>query len=390
MVEVNYLNIDGDIETTPVGYNNLLSKESTVTNSTDANNDATGILDLSSGINNGNSDAILGQGSINYNQTTLRTLQVRQNIQSANYVEGVSGWIIKGNGNAEFQTLLASEFVKVFSQATEPTTGMSEGDFWYDTDDSNKRYVYRSSAWVVDTGITNWSTIVDDDGNKPDNNADVTYSNFYKVYEDCVFIGNKNDGLTENVDANGALTRNFAFTPMNSYGGADVTLYTSTGITTGTVGNYGWEYWTEIEFMAKVILSSNKASDIHDAFWGLMSDDYVFTQVETNAASTLRHIGFAYVNQVYRVYSADGSTQGYTNLTGVGSGLNTFRFRYFPASAQVLVYLNGTYKFTRTAYLPMGTDELFCLYFGIKSDEAQQADRLNFDLLNNYYVRLIK
>ncbi|MDD5736688.1 MAG: NlpC/P60 family protein [Candidatus Omnitrophica bacterium] len=38
---------------------------------------------------------------------------------------------------------------KTYYQDNEPVSGMNEGDYWIDTNDSNKLYVYQSSAWVV-------------------------------------------------------------------------------------------------------------------------------------------------------------------------------------------------------------------------------------------------
>ena len=37
----------------------------------------------------------------------------------------------------------------VFRQAAEPTTGLVEGALWFDTDDSNKLYVYNGTSWDV-------------------------------------------------------------------------------------------------------------------------------------------------------------------------------------------------------------------------------------------------
>ena len=44
---------------------------------------------------------------------------------------------------------------KAYYQATAPTTGMTEGDLWFDTDDGYKLYYYTGSAWtsVQDTSI---------------------------------------------------------------------------------------------------------------------------------------------------------------------------------------------------------------------------------------------
>ena len=44
---------------------------------------------------------------------------------------------------------------KAYYQATAPTSGMTEGDIWFDTDDGNKQYYYNGTAWVSvqDTAI---------------------------------------------------------------------------------------------------------------------------------------------------------------------------------------------------------------------------------------------
>lgn len=44
---------------------------------------------------------------------------------------------------------------KAYYQATAPSSGMTEGDIWFDTDDGNKQYYYNGTAWVSvqDTAI---------------------------------------------------------------------------------------------------------------------------------------------------------------------------------------------------------------------------------------------
>lgn len=52
---------------------------------------------------------------------------------------------------AQIQTIIATgnnAGSTVFLQASAPTTGMVEGDVWYDSDDGNKMYRYVASAWV--------------------------------------------------------------------------------------------------------------------------------------------------------------------------------------------------------------------------------------------------
>ena len=75
---------------------------------------------------------------------------------------------------------------QVFEQDDAPNGGYQLGDLWIDTNDSN--HMYRANAllqWVsvrdgtiaTAAGTANWSEVVDDDANKPENNADVTSAN---------------------------------------------------------------------------------------------------------------------------------------------------------------------------------------------------------------------
>jgi len=64
-----------------------------------------------------------------------------------------SGYISADRIEAATITLskLANDAVpsKTYYQAAEPDTGMKEGDYWIDTDDDNKLYIYQSSDWQV-------------------------------------------------------------------------------------------------------------------------------------------------------------------------------------------------------------------------------------------------
>lgn len=103
-------------------------------------------------------------------------------LKSPNYSTHTTGWAINANGDAEFNgTIIAGGYTQVFRQASIPTS-LHINDVWIDTDDSNKLYVAASvgadaiaaGEWVLTSPSTAWSVVLDDDGNKPDNNADVT------------------------------------------------------------------------------------------------------------------------------------------------------------------------------------------------------------------------
>ncbi len=82
------------------------------------------------------------------------------------------------NGKPEY----AANRGKFFEQSAPPESGFLEGDSWMDNDDSNHLYIANKALqWVSvrDGSIFsgNWSGIIDDDGKKPDDNADVTSAN---------------------------------------------------------------------------------------------------------------------------------------------------------------------------------------------------------------------
>jgi len=101
-------------------------------------------------------------------------------LQSPNFVKGYSGWKINAAGNAYFQVITAAGYIQVFRQAAIPTS-LHINDIWIDTDDGNKYYValkvgattIAAGEWVLTTPAAAWSTIADDDGNKPADNATV-------------------------------------------------------------------------------------------------------------------------------------------------------------------------------------------------------------------------
>jgi hypothetical protein len=57
-------------------------------------------------INESNSEAVISDGTIGYEQTSLSTLYTNQDIRSSNFRTGSAGWEIKGNGSAEFANVV--------------------------------------------------------------------------------------------------------------------------------------------------------------------------------------------------------------------------------------------------------------------------------------------
>jgi len=94
-------------------------------------------------------DAIISARKLIAGELITLSAQIKDLIVTNAKISDLDG----GKITAQSITLskLASEAVppKTYYQDDAPTTGMNEGDYWIDTNDSNKLYVYQSSAWVV-------------------------------------------------------------------------------------------------------------------------------------------------------------------------------------------------------------------------------------------------
>lgn len=169
--ETNYLNIDGEVSTTPVGYDNLLAKSENLNLSDN--------VDISAGINSGNSSAILGSSSISFDQTTIGTLNPNQDIQSGNFLSGSTGWKLFGDGNMEGVGLtLTGGILKYgktsFSDSTNAGYILNSSGIYIGSasDASYLKYTLATGVFFIKASV-GWSSITDDDTNKPDNNATV-------------------------------------------------------------------------------------------------------------------------------------------------------------------------------------------------------------------------
>lgn len=72
-------------------------------------------------------------------------------IQSPNFVNGVSGWIIRQDGSAQFNSIVIPPGTSgntIFTQATTPTA-FKTGDLWVDTARGNSIFVWNGSSWVA-------------------------------------------------------------------------------------------------------------------------------------------------------------------------------------------------------------------------------------------------
>ena len=127
-----------------LGYNNLLNKQ-------------TG-ADFSGGINSSNSELFISPGSIGYAQTTVNTLIPNQNMQSQNFIEGISGWKLYGSGDAQFVGItLTSGVLKYGKTSFDDTSHLgyyisSEGIYFGSPSDVTKLKFQISDGSLAITG----------------------------------------------------------------------------------------------------------------------------------------------------------------------------------------------------------------------------------------------
>ena len=112
------------------------------------------------------------------------TIMQQGHMQSPDFVSGFSGWQIKADGTAEFQTVIAGAYVQIFVQTGIPTS-LHINDIWYDSDDGNKPYraaiagaaQITAGEWELISNPTEWADVGDGATTKPANSADVTVNN---------------------------------------------------------------------------------------------------------------------------------------------------------------------------------------------------------------------
>lgn len=119
-------------------------------------------------ITNVNIDAVVGQSSINLEQTTLETIKTNQSIKSDNFVTGSSGWQISGEGNVEFNdgifrgTLLASS-IHIPNENTTANSFHSDSDgnsWWGCTHTNFSSDNDNAKAYILKTGVAKFQDIL--------------------------------------------------------------------------------------------------------------------------------------------------------------------------------------------------------------------------------------
>ena len=199
----------------------------------------------------------------------------------------------------------ADRKIVTFIQTSSPTAEQT-GDIWIDSDDDNKPYRWSGSAWV-ETGfdVASWSKVLDD-GNKPDDGADVTGDNISadtalvnailaaqvqdRAEEDYLYglyRGKYDDSFTE-VVSNSTTTRNLLTTSISfSTGSTGWRLFSGVLGKIATSLNLTWQ--KDYEFFVRLKSDIGRtwftSTQGRGYFWGLTESAFN-TLVQLNGASS--------------------------------------------------------------------------------------------------------
>ena len=216
-------------------------------------------------------------------------------------------------------------------------------------------------------------------------NSDIFGSNvliakkrFNTLFTRFVFIGSKNDGLTEVPGTGGTIARNLLTTTF--VGGSDSTcsVYSAEFSSGGTaMDEISWGYSHEFLVSAGVY-GANATYDIFLGAYGTQSDP-----IPDNATSVVRHIGFFIYDDLVYASNADGTTQTKTQITGLTlDDFNTYRYEFI-TNLEIKFYVNDIFVAKHTTNLPSGTDSQDPgILIGVEGQGAAKSLHIS----NNYSV----
>ncbi len=267
--------------------------------------------------------------------------------------------------------------IVTFFQSEAPTAE-GAGDLWIDTNDDNKPYRWSGSAWVaIDNPVSDWSLIVDDDNNKPADNATEntgdladqdTVDSDHLDLESVLDTHIKHNGLFERHDL-----------PLESIDGWDNSdfgitvnvgsLLLETGTALNTFRYAHAATYAGIDFLKEMIARwrlkwYNSTNQLSYAYIGFADD------------SSKQAFGFKVLNGTLYAFwqtGAEEDTTEYTQeITGITiTNFNMYRVEYSPGTS-IKFFVNDVLKHTATTNLPnttWGNDEVYS-GFSIKNTET--------------------
>src|SRR3990167_1691633 len=203
-----------------------------------------------------------------------------------------------------------------------------------------------------------------------------------KHHQQAVFVGSKNDGLTETVGAGSAIFRGLSSTHLNG-ASTDATLTSVTFSSTdaSVTNEFDWDASFECVIMAKWYATATQ-----DSFIGINSS--FGTTVQSNATATGRHIGFFVDDATLYASVADGTTQKRFDVSSFVTitDFNMFRFEY-DSNLQVRFYINEILVAQSKVNLPTGSTNSPAIFIGIQDTGAGTSKMI---INNNYAIFIHK
>jgi hypothetical protein len=185
--------------------------------------------------------------------------------------------------------------------------------------------------------------------------ADVLQPRAETIFKRQIFLGAKNDGLTESVFfGTGTITRNLILTKLDT-GSAGVALSGDIW-TSSDSSEINWD--SNYEVVTSVRLGTT--GTLHNVFIGINSS------TASHSPTTGRHFGFIIDNASIVASNADGTTQTITSVSATVTSRNKYRI-VKNGTTNIQFYINDTLVATHTTNLPTGTITP-CLFLVIGQD----------------------
>ena len=310
-------------------------------------------------------------------------------IQTKDYVPATTGWRIDNDG-------IDVSSINVYGGTVPWST--------IDDDDSNKP----ADNADVTSDNNNWSEVTDDDTNKPDDNADVTgdntaddTSNVNSIdagqvqdraesrFKKTVFEGRDTDGLTETV-VSSSITRVLLHTILrcNSVNPAISQLRGGSiigNIKSGT--SFNTIDWGDYTFDFSVIMQLAYTVN-QDIFIGLIDQSTVIgagAYPGLNAIETSRHIGFFIVDGILYSSQANGTNQHKSDITNGITITDQNHYRFLFDGTNTRFYINDTLESLFGNYYPPQSSSVnqptLCFTVQTAGNEAKMLIKNNYQLI---------
>lgn len=317
---------------------------------------------------NGTYKWLIGSGtsSVDWNVTTADTLTINGSLSATTGTIG--GWTISSNSLSSGNVSLNSTAETILlGSATAPMTGTGiflgkdGSDYEFRAGNPSGDYIHWNGTNLLLNG-EQVATIA---------------LRANTIYEQFIFIGSSDDGLSTTVDAFASIGRGFAVSRIRSEQAANDSILYSLNFDSNA-NTIDWD-----KDLTMICIASTSADTSQDVFLG-MGDTPFNTSVPENHISTFRHVAFMIQDGTLYASNANGTTQTSTDISSGITVTTNHNFRIeFVSGTNVKFYVDDVLEATHTTNLPAANSNTVSLSFGIRAQEAATKD---LRLRNDYKV----